>query len=556
MIKNVLFLYKVCTVFFFIIVSLCILKFDGGKHYNDPDPTPINWRNIVYNNKTIENENNIKEEKIKLKLSIDIDSIFENIKNEKQKQDVDGPLNRINYVYRKNERINIERAEKVKDAMKHAWDNYVKYAWGQDELRPMASSYHNWFGLGLTIIDSLDTLLIMEMKDEFIQAREWVESINIDQDNDYDISVFEANIRLLGGFLSTYHLTNDSLFLDKAIETGNVFLNAFEDDPFPKQVLNFFTKKGKYNYWSQGCTSLAEVGTLFLEFYDLSETTGNPIWKEKADIILDTLTGFQTKMTGLIPTGLIPDGTGFCDQRISVGSSGDSYYEYLLKMWIYYDGKQDKFKQYYMQASDSILRFLYKRSNGNTYFVENIKGKTIDTQEHLACFASGMIALGAGTNIANDKNSNQLYMKLAHSLVKTCVDTYYSTPSGLAPDSVDFDPVTGEIKPNNPSFFLRPETIESLFILYRLTGNTIYQEWGWTIFESINQHCRVDRGFVGLRNTSTPELKDDLQQSFFMAETLKYLYLLYSDSNVIPLSQYVFNTEAHPIPIRKAHTSR
>ncbi|KAJ2126927.1 Mannosyl-oligosaccharide 1 2-alpha-mannosidase mns2 [Coemansia sp. RSA 921] len=101
---------------------------------------------------------------------------------------------------------------------------------------------------------------------------------------------------------------------------------------------------------------------------------------------------------------------------------------------------------------------------------------------------------------------------------------------------------------------LRPETVESLFVMYRITGDQKYQEWGWQIFESIEQYARVEHGYAALVNvlqTNMTSNLEDSMESFFLAETLKYLYLLFSPPTVLPLDEYVFTTEAHPFRIIK-----
>uniref|UniRef100_A0AAY4BNL6 alpha-1,2-Mannosidase n=1 Tax=Denticeps clupeoides TaxID=299321 RepID=A0AAY4BNL6_9TELE len=94
--------------------------------------------------------------------------------------------------------------------MKFAWDNYKRYAWGSNELRPVSKQGHssNLFGSlkGATIVDALDTLYIMEMYQEFEEATEWVEK-NLDFNMNAEISVFEVNIRFVGGLLSAYYLS-------------------------------------------------------------------------------------------------------------------------------------------------------------------------------------------------------------------------------------------------------------------------------------------------------------------------------------------------------------
>ena len=100
-----------------------------------------------------------------------------------------------------------------------------------------------------------------------------------------------------------------------------------------------------------------------------------------------------------------------------------------------------------------------------------------------------------------------------------------------------------------------PETVESLFILHRITGDKKYQEWGWNIFKAFEKWTRVDTGGYSSLNKVTWENppKRDKMESFFLGETLKYLFLLFGDdnhqANVLPLDKFVFNTEAHPFPI-------
>ncbi|KAL6996119.1 mannosyl-oligosaccharide alpha-1,2-mannosidase [Sarracenia purpurea var. burkii] len=164
--------------------------------------------------------------------------------------------------------------------------------------------------------------------------------------------------------------------------------------------------------------------------------------------------------------------------------------------------------------------------------------------DELACFAPGMIALGASGYGPDD---SQKFLSLAEELAWTCYNFYQSTPTKLAGENYFFH--SGQDMSVGTSWnILRPETVESLFYLWRLTGNKTYQEWGWNIFEAFEKNSHVESGYVGLKDVHTG-VKDNMMQSFFLAETLKYFYLLYSPSSVIPLNEWVFNTEAHPLKI-------
>ena len=117
------------------------------------------------------------------------------------------------------------RQKAVVRAFKHAWKAYRINAWGKDELNPISGDSSEWFNLGLTLIDALDTMWLMGLKDEFNEAREWVRSeMQIAQDK--DVNLFETTIRVLGGLLSTYHLTGDALFLERAVSLFIIKLNA------------------------------------------------------------------------------------------------------------------------------------------------------------------------------------------------------------------------------------------------------------------------------------------------------------------------------------------
>ncbi|KAK8595807.1 hypothetical protein V6N12_064316 [Hibiscus sabdariffa] len=164
--------------------------------------------------------------------------------------------------------------------------------------------------------------------------------------------------------------------------------------------------------------------------------------------------------------------------------------------------------------------------------------------DELACFAPGMLALGSN---GYGPGEAEKFLALAEELAWTCYNFYQSTPTKLAGENYHF-PTGKDMTVSTRWNILRPETIESLFYLWRLTGNKTYREWGWNIFQAFERNSRVETGYVGLKDVNTG-LKDNMMQSFFLAETLKYLYLLFSPPSVIPLDEWVFNTEGHPLKI-------
>lgn len=197
--------------------------------------------------------------------------------------------------------------------------------------------------------------------------------------------------------------------------------------------------------------------------------------------------------------------------------------------------------------------------------------------DHLVCFLPGTLALGATKGLTKERAMRENLLtfedmenlKLAEDLAKTCVEIYSVTSTGLAPEIAYFNiegnseggPGGGNksskylndiiIKPADRHNLLRPETVESLFYLYRITGDSKYREWGWQIFEAFEKYTKIDSGgYTSLDDvTVIPPQRRDKMETFFLGETLKYIYLLFGNSTTIPLDEYVFNTEAHPIPI-------
>ncbi|KAL4308311.1 hypothetical protein GQ457_01G024580 [Hibiscus cannabinus] len=443
--------------------------------------------------------------------------------------------------------IEIRRREKVKEAMVHAWSSYETYAWGNDELQPRSKNGVDSFGgLGATLIDALDTLYIMGLDEQFQKAREWVAK-SLDFNKDYDASVFETTIRVVGGLLSAYDLSGDRVFLEKARDIADRLLPAWDTTTgIPYNVINLAHRNAHNPGWAGGQSILADSGTEQLEFIALSQRTGDPKYREKVEKVIVTLNK-TFPADGLLPIYINPDsGTG-ASSTITFGAMGDSFYEYLLKVWIQ-GNKTSSLKLYrdMWETSMKGLQSLIRRSTPSSfaYICEKNGDSLTDKMDELACFAPGMLALGSS---GYGPDEAKKILSLAEELAWTCYNFYQSTPTKLAGENYFFH--SGQDMSVGTSWnILRPETVESLFYLWRLTGNKTYQDWGWNIFQAFEKNSRIESGYVGLKDVNTG-IKDNMMQSFFLAETLKYLYLLFSPPTVIPLNEWVFNTEAHPLRI-------
>uniref|UniRef100_A0AAX7STU7 alpha-1,2-Mannosidase n=1 Tax=Astatotilapia calliptera TaxID=8154 RepID=A0AAX7STU7_ASTCA len=439
-----------------------------------------------------------------------------------------------------------------KTMMKHAWDSYKQYAWGSNELRPVSKHGHssNLFGSikGATIVDALDTLYIMEMFEEFDAATDWVEK-SLDFNVNAEVSVFEVNIRFVGGLLSAYYLSGKEVFRRKAVELGEKLLPAFKTPTgIPWALLNLKSGIGRNWPWASGGSSiLAEYGTLHLEFMHLSRLSGNSEFAQKVMNIRKVLNRLE-KPQGLYPNYLNPNSGQWGQHHVSVGGLGDSFYEYLLKAWLMSDKTDEEGKKMYYDALQAIETNLMRKStNGLTYIAEWKGGLLEHKMGHLTCFAGGMIALGAD-GAPGDKTGHQ--MEQAAEIARTCHESYARTTLKLGPEAFRFDGGVEAIatRQNEKYFILRPEVIETYMYMWRFTHDPKYREWGWEAVQALEQHCRVDGGYSGIRDVyaSSPNY-DDVQQSFYLAETLKYLYLLFSEDDHLPFEHWVFNTEAHPL---------
>eukprot|EP01112_Ceratiomyxa_fruticulosa_P004351 TRINITY_DN1486_c0_g2_i10.p1 TRINITY_DN1486_c0_g2~~TRINITY_DN1486_c0_g2_i10.p1 ORF type:complete len:541 (-),score=118.09 TRINITY_DN1486_c0_g2_i10:163-1785(-) len=450
-----------------------------------------------------------------------------------------------------NDNENERRREAVKEAFLHCWNAYKKYAWGKDELKPLSHTPTTWMRMGLTIVDSLDTIYLMDLKDEFKLARDWVAS-ELRFDTPDSISFFETTIRIVGGLESAYDLSKDKVFLDKANELTKKMLPAFDTRTgIPRVTINILNGHSSNPDWNGRSSVLSEAGTIQMEYAYLSQHTGNPEFRQKAFRVIESLNEIPRHPSGLYPVYVNPESGTFSRSLITLGALGDSFYEYLLKVWLLTGKKEKLFQQMYLDTTKAIQDKLIKYSTpSNLMYIAELEGGTIDKMDHLVCFAGGMFALGAHHKIMGDNVELQNeHMRIGKEITKTCHEMYKRQESGLAPELVRFYP-NSDMRPGANHYILRPETVESFFVLYRLTGDPIYQEWGWEAFQAMVKHCKAEEGYSGIRDvTSQNPDKDDLQQSFFMAETLKYLYLLFSPTDLIPLDKYVFNTEAHPLSI-------
>jgi len=351
-----------------------------------------------------------------------------------------------------------------------------------------------------------------------------------------------------------------------------------------------------------GDTLIAELGSLSLEFTRLSQLTGDMKYFDAVQRVTDCLEGqqHQTKVPGMFPHVVnarecyFGSGTDF-----SLGGQSDSVYEYLPKEYLLLGGRTSQTRTMYEKALVVIKKSAFFRplipDNRDILLSGKLKASkasriNLDPQmQHLTCFAGGMVALGA--KLFNEPND----VIIARKLVDGCVWAYNSTATGIMPETFHTLPCPdSECKWNETAwgndlmsrnsynedasrykildmeerirrkvrwlrmpegmtaiasrqYLLRPEAIESIFVLYRITGDEQLREQAWTMFESIVRQTRTEFAFSAIEDVTKPTSRQiDSMESFWTAETLKYFYLLFEKPDVVSLDEFVMNTEAHP----------
>ncbi|KAB1268455.1 Mannosyl-oligosaccharide 1; 2-alpha-mannosidase IC [Camelus dromedarius] len=431
---------------------------------------------------------------------------------------------------------------------------------------------------GATIIDSLDTLHLMELKEEFQEAKAWVEeSFHLNVSG--EASLFEVNIRYIGGLLSAFYLTGEEVFRIKAIQLGEKLLPAFNTPTgIPKGVVNFKREQRVRNI-RKVLRKIDKPFGLYPNF--LSPVSGNWMQREyqaaAAPSFSRLLPSFPAPLCeapwaeelqfAFSSGDHVPVLSPLID-HVSVGGLGDSFYEYLIKSWLMSAKTDTEAKDMYYEALEAIETHLLNVSPGGLTYIAEWRGGILDHKMgHLACFSGGMIALGA-EDAKEEKRAH--YRELAAQITKTCHESYARSDTKLGPEAFWFNSGREAVatQMSESYYILRPEVVESYMYLWRQTHNPIYREWGWEVVMALEKYCRTEAGFSGIQDVySKVPNHDNKQQTFFLAETLKlclaphplpghrYLYLLFSEDDMLSLEDWVFNTEAHPLPVNHSDSS-
>lgn len=415
-------------------------------------------------------------------------------------------------------------ALQVRSEFLYSWNAYKQYAWGHDELRPLSKGSHDWHSASLlmTPVDALDTMVLMGLTEEADKTRKYIDE-NLSFDQDIEVKNFEITIRLLGGLLSSYQFTGDKRLLELADNLGNRLLPVFNSPTgMPYMFVNLKTGKTRGEE-----SNPAEIGTLLLEFGTLSKLTNKPIYYDKAKKALTELYNRRSPI-GLVGSTINVETGKWIDTTSHISGGIDSYYEYLLKSWLLFDDKDCK--KMWETSIKAVNKYLAETTKNGLWYgqADMNTGKRISTQYGaLDAFFPAVLARAGDMERAK---------KLQESSYKMW------TTFGIEPETIDY--TTMQIV--SPGYQLRPEIIESAYYLSYYTRDQHYQDMGSTFILSLVRYCKADAGYAALSDVVSKSKKDNME-SYFLAETLKYLYLLFAPRDTLDLTKVVFNTEGHPL---------
>ncbi|HZC70653.1 MAG TPA: glycoside hydrolase family 47 protein [Jatrophihabitans sp.] len=420
-----------------------------------------------------------------------------------------------------------ELANDVRDGLLLTYNKYLELAGDFDQLKPLSGTGTNFFtanhSIGLTRIEVLDTLYLMELDDELAAAVDYIVN-EVSFDIDVTVEVFEAVIRVVGGLLSGYHATQDPRLLAKAKDMADRLFPVYAQSPtgLPYRFVNLHT--GAVSGTTNNC---AEIGSTVAEFGDLSRLTGDPKYL-KASVGAQKAVFDRRSSLDLIGTWIDILTGEWTVPNATINPPVDSFHEYLFDGWDFLQVRSDLTR--FKTLTDAILKRLSFTANGNKWFatVDMNTGAQVDTeQSELASFYAGL--LGQGGYLAAGR--------AFHDSWKAALDTrkYRVLPEGL-------DPATFE--PTSKGNQLRPEYVDSAFNLWLTTGEQVYVDRAVEYYKNVKATSLTPNGYTILTDVVT-ETQGDFTSAYWYSENMKYYYLMFGRSDRFNYTNNYLSTEGN-----------
>ncbi|ELT95927.1 hypothetical protein CAPTEDRAFT_219288 [Capitella teleta] len=445
--------------------------------------------------------------------------------------------------------------EKTKEMFQHAYGSYMDNAYPADELMPLSCKGRyretqpsrgdiddSLGNFSLTLIDTLDTLVLLGEIAEFERAVKLVIK-DVSFDSDLVVSVFETNIRILGGLLGGHAMADvlkkrgvvmqwyNNELLDKALDVGFRLLPAFNTStgiPYPKVNLRHGVNPDLSRTGREKDTCTACAGTMILEFSALSRLSGESIFEEKASKAMEYLWRARHRSSDLVGTVINIHNGDWVRRESGVGAGIDSYYEYLMKAYILLGDET------YLHRFNKHYRAIKKYINQGPLLLDVHMHRPLTNTRN---FMDSLLAFWPGLQVLKGDLKSAIEI---HEMLFQVMQRHSFLPEAF----------TSDFRVHWAHHPLRPEFLESTYFIYKATGDPHYLEVGRMVLENLEAHARVLCGFAAIKDVTTLRLEDQMD-SYLLAETFKYLYLLFSEKEdlIIDIDEFVFTTEAHLLPL-------
>lgn len=392
----------------------------------------------------------------------------------------------------------------------------------------------------MTLVDTLDSLVILGDLEEFESAVKLVIK-HVQFDSDIIVSVFETNIRMVGGLISAHVLTEyiqkearmmlwyRGELLEMAKDLGYRLLPAFNTStgiPHARVNLKYGMKSEALRHSRETCTACA--GTILLEFAALSRLSGEPIFEVKAHAAMDALWKIRNRASDLMGTVVNVHSGDWVRRDSGVGAGIDSYYEYLFKSYILLGDERylSRFNRHY----NAIMKYIRQGPMLLDVHMHRPHTKSKNFMDALLAFWPGLQVLSGDLKPAVQTHEMLYQVMKMHTFIPEAF-TY------------DFQIHWGQ-------YHLRPEFIESTYFLYKATGDHYYLQVGKKVLKTLQKHAKVACGFAAVNDIRTGK-HEDRMDSYLLSETIKYLYLLFTEESdlLINIDDFIFTTEAHLLPL-------